>query len=96
MSETVSCTSCYGCEFELKLVTFLLPEAYLAGLDKLVEEGLYPSRSAAVRFAVQDLLRREVWRQVEVVTEEASATRKLEVKQRATRRTHKRHKLLKH
>ena len=46
---------------KLKLVTFLLPEACLEGLDQLMEAGLYPSRSAAIRFAVHDLLRREFW-----------------------------------
>lgn len=62
-------------------MTLLLPEAYLAGLDKLLEEGLYPSRSAAIRFAVQDLLRRELWRQeVESIKEEAVATRRVRVK----------------
>ena len=54
---------------KLELVTFLIPEAYLMGLHKLVEEDLYPSRSAAVRFAVQDLLRRELWRQVGILKE---------------------------
>jgi len=67
-------------------VTVLIPEAYLMGLDKLVEEDLYPSRSAAVRFAVQDLLRRELWRQVEVVKEKAPSTRKPGMKQRALTR----------
>jgi len=44
-------------------VTLLLPEAYLEGLDELVRMGLYQSRSAAIRFAVMDLLKRELWRQ---------------------------------
>lgn len=45
---------------KLKLVTFLLPEAYLEGLDKLVGMGRYTSRSAVIRLAVKDLLRREL------------------------------------
>ena len=45
----------------MKLVTVLLPEAYLEGLDELVRTGMYPSRSAAIRAAVRDLLKREVW-----------------------------------
>jgi len=61
----------------LKLVTCLLPEAYLEGLDKLVGQGMYPSRSAAIRFAVLDMLKRELWRQEgEAVKEEVIATRK--------------------
>ncbi len=45
----------------MKLVTVLLPEAYLEGLDELVRTGMYPSRSAAIRSAVRDLLKRELW-----------------------------------
>jgi len=58
-------------------VTLLLPEAYLEGLDKLVGQGIYPSRSAAIRFAVLDMLKRELWQQErETVKEEVVATRK--------------------
>jgi Arc/MetJ-type ribon-helix-helix transcriptional regulator len=46
----------------LKLVTFLLPEAYLEGLDRLVELGRFQSRSEAVRFAVREMIKRELWR----------------------------------
>jgi len=52
--------SCWGV-FEMKLVTVLLPEAYLEGLDELVRQNMYPSRSAAIRTAVRDLLKRELW-----------------------------------
>jgi len=45
----------------VKLVTVLLPEAYLEGLDELVRQNMYPSRSAAIRAAVRDLLKRELW-----------------------------------
>jgi len=45
----------------MKLVTVLLPEAYLEGLDELVRASMYPSRSAAIRSAVRDLLKRELW-----------------------------------
>jgi Arc/MetJ-type ribon-helix-helix transcriptional regulator len=45
----------------LKLVTFLLPEAYLEGLDRLVELGRFQSRSEAVRLAVKELIKRELW-----------------------------------
>jgi len=61
----------------LRLVTFLLPEAYLEGLDKLVGQGMYPSRSTAIRFAVLDMLKRELWQQErETAKEEVSTTRK--------------------
>jgi Arc/MetJ-type ribon-helix-helix transcriptional regulator len=45
----------------MKLVTVLLPEAYLEGLDELVRTGMYPSRSAAIRAAVRDMLKKELW-----------------------------------
>ncbi len=45
----------------MKLVTVLLPEAYLEGLDELVRASMYPSRSAAIRAAVRDMLKRELW-----------------------------------
>ncbi len=47
--------------YNVKLVTVLLPEAYLEGLDELVRQNMYPSRSAAIRAAVRDLLKRELW-----------------------------------
>jgi len=45
----------------MKLVTVLLPEAYLEGLDELVRASMYPSRSACIRASVRDLLKRELW-----------------------------------
>ena len=47
-------------ERKMKVVGLPLPEALLEGLDELVKRGLYPSRSAAIRFAVKDLLRKEL------------------------------------
>jgi hypothetical protein len=38
-----------------------LPEALIEGMDELVRRGLYPSRSAILRAAVRDLLKRELW-----------------------------------
>jgi Arc/MetJ-type ribon-helix-helix transcriptional regulator len=46
----------------MKLVTVKLPEALIDGLDELVRSALYPSRSAAIRTAVRDMLKRELWR----------------------------------
>jgi len=48
-------------ESNLKLVTVLLPEAYLEGLDELVRANMYPSRSSAIRSSVRDLLKKELW-----------------------------------
>ncbi len=46
----------------LKLVTVKLPEKLIADVDQLVEAGIYHNRSDAIRAAVRDLLRRELWR----------------------------------
>jgi len=46
----------------MKLVTVKLPEAILEGLDELVKAGMYQNRSAAIRAAVRDLLKRELWK----------------------------------
>jgi antitoxin ParD1/3/4 len=51
----------FGEEKTVKLVTVLLPEAYLEGLDELVRANMYPSRSSVIRSAVRDLLRKELW-----------------------------------
>ena len=47
--------------YALRLITVMLPESYLEGLHELVRQGMYPSRSAAIRAAVRDLLRKELW-----------------------------------
>ena len=45
----------------MNLVTVKMSDIYVNGLDKLVESGMYPSRSEAIRVAIRDLLRRELW-----------------------------------
>lgn len=45
----------------MKIVTVKLPEAYLEGIDMLVDAGIYTSRSEAIRVAIRDLLKKEVW-----------------------------------
>mgnify|MGYP000545341788 FL=1 len=47
----------------LVLVSVHLPEKYVEYLQMLVENGLYPSRSEAIRVAVRDLINRELWRE---------------------------------
>ena len=49
----------------MKLVTVKLPEAILEGLDELVKAGMYQSRSAAIRAAVRDMHKKELWRTAE-------------------------------
>jgi 4-diphosphocytidyl-2-C-methyl-D-erythritol kinase len=36
--------------------------ALIEGIDELVRSGMYPSRSSAIRAAVRDMLKRELWR----------------------------------
>lgn len=45
----------------MKLITLHLPPRFVRELDELVREGRYPNRSEAIRVAVRDLLREEVW-----------------------------------
>ena len=44
----------------MKLITVHLPEAYLAGIDRLVTSDAYPNRSETIRVAVRDLLKSEL------------------------------------
>ncbi len=45
----------------MKMVTVKIPEDFVDGLNRLVVEGMYPSRSAAIRVAVRDLLKEILW-----------------------------------
>ena len=45
----------------VRLITVKMPELYLDGIDELVKRGRYASRSEAIRIAVRELLRRELW-----------------------------------
>ncbi len=45
----------------MKLVTVKLPERLIADIDQLVKVGIYHNRSDAIRAAVRELLRRELW-----------------------------------
>jgi len=44
---------------KMKLVSVHMPESYVEGLKKLIEQGRYPTISEAVRTAVRCLLKRE-------------------------------------
>ncbi len=45
----------------MRLVTVKVPDVYLEGIDELVKLGRYSSRSEAIRAAIRDLLRKELW-----------------------------------
>lgn len=44
----------------VKLITCHLPTAYIEGIEKLVEDEIYPNRSEAIRVAIRDLLKNEL------------------------------------
>jgi hypothetical protein len=46
----------------MRLVSVKLPEALIDGLEDLVKSAMYPSRSAAIRTAIRDMLKQELWR----------------------------------
>ena len=45
----------------MKLMTVKLPERLIADVDQLVKAGIYHNRSDAIRAAVREMLRRELW-----------------------------------
>ena len=45
----------------MKLITVHLPEEFLLGLAELVRKRRYPNRSEAIRLAVRDMLKDELW-----------------------------------
>lgn len=45
----------------MKVVTVKIPESYLKSLDELISIGRYASRSEAIRAAIRDLLKKELW-----------------------------------
>jgi len=55
----------------VRLVTVKMPEAYVEAIDELVRKGRFTSRSEAIRVAIRELLRRELWvREIEEEEEE--------------------------
>lgn len=45
----------------MRIITVKIPESYLEGLEELVNIGRYSSRSEAIRAAIRDLLKKELW-----------------------------------
>ncbi|MHA2408299.1 MAG: ribbon-helix-helix domain-containing protein [Candidatus Ranarchaeia archaeon] len=44
----------------MRVVTVKLQEAFLKGINELIDAKIYPSRSEAIRVAVRDLLKKEL------------------------------------
>lgn len=47
----------------MRLIAVHLPDRILDDIQQLVKNGLYPNRSEAIRIAIRDLLKRELWDQ---------------------------------
>ena len=45
----------------MRLIAVHLPERIVEDIQRLVDKGLYPNRSEAIRNAIRDLLKRELW-----------------------------------
>jgi len=45
----------------MRLVTVHLPAEFLRGLDELVRLQKYSTRAEAIRIAIRDLLKEELW-----------------------------------
>ncbi|AEH23987.1 ribbon-helix-helix domain-containing protein [Pyrococcus yayanosii] len=47
----------------MKIISVQLPPSLIHGLDALVKRGLYPNRSEAIRNAIRELLKRELYKE---------------------------------
>ncbi|MFX0097052.1 MAG: ribbon-helix-helix domain-containing protein [Candidatus Hodarchaeota archaeon] len=68
------------------MISINIPEKYIYELEELVRQEFYLSRSEAIRAAVRDLLKRELWMAGQAIftpattpitTEEATAEKQL-------------------
>ncbi|MEM4952205.1 MAG: ribbon-helix-helix domain-containing protein [Ignisphaera sp.] len=53
----------------MRIVTVKLPEAYIEAIDELVRMGIYTSRSEAIRAAIREMIKRELWSSKSNITE---------------------------
>ena len=56
----------------MRLIAVHLPDRIVDDIQQLVEKGLYPNRSEAIRIAIRDLLKRVLWDQNSRLSEKAS------------------------
>nr|WP_048151703.1 ribbon-helix-helix domain-containing protein [Palaeococcus ferrophilus] len=45
----------------MRIISVQLPQNLINALDILVKRGVYPNRSEAIRVAIRDLVRRELY-----------------------------------
>ena len=46
---------------KMKNITIALPEIYVKNIEKLQQIGMVPSRSEAIRLAIREFLKKEVY-----------------------------------
>jgi len=66
-------------DMRMRLISVKLPEVYLEGIEKLVKTGFYPNRSEAIRVAIRDLLKRELWEKQRTMNMEEEREEKFSV-----------------
>ncbi|AFK22308.1 ribbon-helix-helix domain-containing protein [Pyrococcus sp. ST04] len=48
---------------KMKIISVQLPQSMIHGLDALVKRGVFPNRSEAIRVAIRELLKKELYRE---------------------------------
>lgn len=56
----------------MKIISVQLPQSLINAIDTLVKRGVYPNRSEAIRTAIRELIRKELY-QTEISEEEKPA-----------------------
>ena len=46
---------------KMKIISVQLPQSLINAIDTLVKRGVYPNRSEAIRTAIRDLVRKELY-----------------------------------
>jgi Arc/MetJ-type ribon-helix-helix transcriptional regulator len=46
---------------KMKIISVQLPQGLINAIDALVKRGVYPNRSEAIRAAIRDLVKRELY-----------------------------------
>ena len=60
----------------MRLIAVHLPEKLLDDIQRLVSKGQYPNRSEAIRIAIRDLLKHELWQRTDHTPERVNEVMK--------------------
>jgi len=63
----------------MRIVTVKMPETYIEAIDELVKQGKFSSRSEAIRAAVRELIRRELWIEQPIPTNPARKMKNIRI-----------------